>query len=298
MEIVQYSSLSSANKNNLLPRDLEIPQFPSNMLVGSPWPKISIITPSFNQAKFIEETIRSVIVQGYPNLEYIIIDGGSTDGSVEIIKKYEENIHYWISEPDLGVYDALNKGLERSTGEIIGFINSDDIYCGNIFNELAHFFHENTNIDAIIGNSFINKDNKIIPIDQNNYESNPLWVILFGTPSINAWFFKKNVISDLGVFDTNFLIASDRDFLIRFIFNRKILKFWDSDVYTYRSHVGSKTISFTDENKEKILKEHIQIAKKHLHNMKLLTFKNKWMLIIWKFRNLLRLIVFYIKSKP
>ena len=217
-------------------------------------PRISIITPSYNQGDFLEETIQSVLNQNYPNLEYIIIDGGSTDSSVEIIKKYEENFFYWISEPDLGVYDALNKGLERSTGEIIGFINSDDVYCKIFLKELAQVFIENSNIDAIIGNSFINKDNKIIAISQNNYESNPLWVILFGTPSINAWFFKKNVVSDLGVFDTNFQIASDRDFLIRFVYNRKRLKFWDFDVYIYRSHVGSKTISFTDENKEKVLK--------------------------------------------
>jgi glycosyltransferase involved in cell wall biosynthesis len=261
-------------------------------------PRISIITPSYNQGDFLEETIQSVLNQNYPNLEYIIIDGGSTDGSVEIIKKYEEYLTYWVSEPDFGVYDALNRGLSRSTGEIIGFINSDDIYCKIFFKELAQVFLENSKIDAIIGNSFINKDNKIIPIGQNNYEINPLWVILFGTPSINAWFFKKNTISDLGFFDTNFLIASDRDFLIRFILDRKLLKFWDSEVYIYRSHIGSKTISFTDENKEKILKEHMQISKKYLKDEKLLTLKTKWMLVIWMIQSVLRLKVYYLKTKP
>lgn len=93
----------------------------------SAYPKISIVTPSFNDAKYLETTIRSVIDQGYPNLEYVIIDGGSTDGSVDIIKKYEGKIAYWISGKDEGMYHALQKGLQRTTGEVMGWINSDDI---------------------------------------------------------------------------------------------------------------------------------------------------------------------------
>ncbi len=89
-------------------------------------PKISIITPNYNQVDFLEQTILSVIGQNYPNLEYIIIDGGSTDGSVEIIKKFEKHLCYWISEPDAGLYHAVQKGFEKSTGEIMGWINSDD----------------------------------------------------------------------------------------------------------------------------------------------------------------------------
>ncbi len=91
------------------------------------YPKITIITPSFNQAQYLEETILSVIEQGYPNLEYIIIDGGSTDGSVDIIKKYADKLTYWVSEPDKGMYDALQKGFARSTGDMMGWVNSDDI---------------------------------------------------------------------------------------------------------------------------------------------------------------------------
>ena len=91
-------------------------------------PKISLVTPSFNQAQFLAATIESILSQNYPNLEYIIIDGGSTDGSVEIIKKYEKYLHFWCSEPDGGQYDALNKGFSRSTGETMGWLNSDDLY--------------------------------------------------------------------------------------------------------------------------------------------------------------------------
>ncbi len=100
-------------------------------------PKISIITPSYNQGKFIEETILSVIGQGYPNLEYIIIDGGSTDETIDIIKKYEANITYWISEKDSGQSNAINKGFLKATGDIVAWLNSDDMYMPNCLTKVS-----------------------------------------------------------------------------------------------------------------------------------------------------------------
>ena len=106
------------------------------------FPKISIVTPSFNQAQFLEATIESILHQKYPNLEYIIIDGGSTDGSQEIIKKYEKDLHFWCSEPDAGQYDAINKGFAKSTGEIMTWLNSDDMYCPWALRTVASIFCE------------------------------------------------------------------------------------------------------------------------------------------------------------
>jgi len=94
---------------------------------GTPWPRISLVTPVFNSAKYIEQTFQSVFAQKYPNLEYFVVDGGSTDGTVDIIRKYESQISGWISEPDNGMYEALNKGFARTTGEIMGWISATDV---------------------------------------------------------------------------------------------------------------------------------------------------------------------------
>lgn len=114
-------------------------------------PRISIITPSYNQGNFIEETIRSIISQKYENFEYFIIDGGSTDNTLEIIRKYESHIAYWVSEPDHGQTHAINKGLARATGDIIAYINSDDYYLPETFHKVADYFHKNPETDLLHG---------------------------------------------------------------------------------------------------------------------------------------------------
>jgi glycosyltransferase involved in cell wall biosynthesis len=129
---------------------VETPPLPPVRPDGSLWPRISIVTPSYNQGQFIEETIRSVLLQGYPNLEYIIMDGGSTDGTVDIIRKYEPWFTYWESKKDRGQAHAINKGLERATGTIGCYLNSDDYYLQGAFHYAADSFAQHL-WDLLIG---------------------------------------------------------------------------------------------------------------------------------------------------
>jgi len=115
------------------------------------WPRVSIVTPSYNQGQFIEETIRSVLLQGYPDLEYIIIDGGSTDGSVDIIRKYEPWLACWVSEPDRGQSHAINKGFGRASGEWLAWLNADDVYLPGALSEVAHTATDRPDIHWLVG---------------------------------------------------------------------------------------------------------------------------------------------------
>ena len=127
---------------------------------GSPWPRISIVTPSYNQGQFIEETIRSVLLQGYPDLEYIIMDGGSTDDSVEIIRKYKQWLKYWQSTPDNGFATALNSGFQHTTGQIVAWINSDDGYLPEAFEAVSNSIASPTKC-FIFGNYHVRSRNQV-----------------------------------------------------------------------------------------------------------------------------------------
>jgi len=129
----------------------ESPQLPMRMANGSAWPRISIVTPSFNQGQFLEEAIRSVLLQDYPNLEYMVIDGGSTDNSVEIIKKYESWLTYWVSEKDRGQCHATNKGWRKATGDLIAYLCSDDTYLPGALARAAEAWCLDRDAAAVVG---------------------------------------------------------------------------------------------------------------------------------------------------
>lgn len=137
-------------------------QVPESLPSGKPLPKISIITVTFNQGSYIEETIRSVLLQGYPNLEYIVIDGGSTDQTISILKRYQSDITYWVSEPDRGQSNALNKGFARATGDILAWLNSDDCYLpGTLFRVAMAFDTYGT--DMVAGGCELRIGNNPVP---------------------------------------------------------------------------------------------------------------------------------------
>src|SRR5262249_52247597 len=133
------------------PWTIEGPSLPQQISNGSPWPRISIVTPSYNQGQFIEETIRSVVLQGYPNLEYIVMDGGSKDGTLNILRKYEDAIDFWISAPDKGQAAAINKGIATASGEILAWLNSDDTYELGVLSAVAKTFQQHPDADVVSG---------------------------------------------------------------------------------------------------------------------------------------------------
>lgn len=160
-----------------------------NMCNGE-WLRISIIIPTYNQARYLEQTIRSILLQEYPNLELIIIDGGSTDGSVEIIKKYTEFINYWTSEKDRGQTHAINKGLEKASGDILAYLNSDDIYLPGAFFAVAQFVKENPDVDLVYGGCQV--------IDEFGNKTGERWGDISSLLEIldlwDVWWKKKNFV--------------------------------------------------------------------------------------------------------
>jgi glycosyltransferase involved in cell wall biosynthesis len=178
-------------------------------------PKISIITPSYNQAETLERTILSVLEQEYPNLEYFIIDGGSTDHSVEIIKKYASKLTYWISEKDRGQSHAINKGLLKATGEIIAWINSDDWYNTGSLLKIASIF-QNSKVDLLIGACQIiypTEPNKNYIVSPNNVSFETLirfWQSSFCPPQ-PSMFFSKSALDKVGLLNEDLNYAMDLD---------------------------------------------------------------------------------------
>ncbi len=175
-------------------------------------PLISIITVSYNAVKTIEQTILSVLNQSYSNIEYLLIDGGSTDGTVNIIEKYANRLAYWVSEPDKGIYDAMNKGIELAKGDLIGLVNSDDWY-ENVLEDLAHLYMIKGNNSIYHGDvnlHFMHKASLVYKpcLDLSKFYKGTI----INHPTV---FVPKKIYTDLGLFNIKYKIAADYDFLIR-----------------------------------------------------------------------------------
>ena len=202
-------------------------------------PLITIITVVYNGEKFLEKTIKSVINQSYQNIEYIIIDGGSTDGTVDIIKKYEDRIDYWGSERDDGIYDAMNKGLEVSTGEGILFLNAGDYFVGDLFSR-------NLAIPAFLPVKYKDHFGKLITAKVKNYKQ--------GIPNSHQGILFEN----RGLrYDLSYQIASDYDYFLRHGYN-DLLPFLSTDGYVYYDNGGFSSSNYKNRDHEvmEIIKKH------------------------------------------
>jgi len=207
------------------------------------WPKISIVTPSYNQGQFLEETILSVLNQNYPNLEYIIIDGGSTDGSVEIIKKYEKYLSYWLSEPDKGQADAVNKGWQKASGEILGWINSDDVYAPGAVKLAVSALVENPAIGFVYGDAkVIDAAGGVIGMRKSSPFDFEKLITFDLVPSQPTVFFRRSLLEIIGLLDTSLQMSMDTDYWIRLGRVTRGLNIPQTMAYM-RTHSGAKTVS-------------------------------------------------------
>ncbi|WP_158838689.1 glycosyltransferase family 2 protein [Polaribacter sp. L3A8] len=185
--------------------------------------KISIITVCYNSAKTIEKTFKSVQSQTYKNLEYIVVDGGSKDTTLDIVQKYKELVSQWVSEPDKGLYDAMNKGIKMATGDLVGILNSDDIFTDDhVLENIANFHLQNKEIDASVGNILqFNEEGKTVrKYSAKNW--NPEKLKIGFMPAHPAIFFKRELFDQFGDYQLDFTIGADYELITRFFLKHKI----------------------------------------------------------------------------
>ena len=208
------------------------------------YPKISIVTPSFNQGKYLEETILSIVNQKYPNLEYIIIDGGSTDNSVAIIRKYENHLAYWVSEKDKGQSHAINKGLKKVTGDLFNWINSDDYLEDGALMKAAKAYNENPDKKLFCFALYNLRGNEktLFPV-YNNPEDK---IQCFAAPAINqqAAFYTKEAVNFLGEVNEKLHFTMDYEWMLKYMFHFGTGSMYVSKdaISVYRLHDESKSL--------------------------------------------------------
>jgi len=180
-------------------------------------PKITIVTPSYQQAVFLERTIQSVLSQNYPNLEYMVLDGGSRDNSVEIIKKYAPKLAFWISEKDSGQSAAINRGLRMASGEIVGWLNSDDTLAPGALHRIGRYYSSHPDVDLVYGHTWTIDANdrilrRLVAIPTNSYELIHLNRNIFSQPG-TTW--RRRVHDKAGYLDESLQFLMDNDWWIR-----------------------------------------------------------------------------------
>ena len=228
-------------------------------------PLFSIVTPCLNRAAFIGQAVTSVMEQGVANFEHIIVDGGSTDGTLEILNRFPHLTV--ISEKDENLYQALNKGILASKGKIIGHLNSDDRYPPGALQAVAEAFERQHDLDTVYG--YCDIYHHVSATERQLYKRYTetglsLPSITLGVSSTNARFFSRAAYKRIGLYDESYRIAGDREFLLRaFQQNLKSVKL-DQPLYDYGSHAGSLTIASNGGMKVSTAKEYVAIAEAHL----------------------------------
>ena len=220
----------------------EHPQLPDATPCNHPWPRVTIVTPSYNQGQFLEMTIRSVLLQGYPNLEFIVIDGGSSDNSIEIIRKYESWLAYWVSEKDQGQSNAINKGFTQATGNIFAYLNSDDFYEPEAFHACALAFEAGH--EWIVGQVRCwHKDAGYMPFPVLPGKNITRWFLC--NPIAQAGcFWSARLHHKTGCFREDLNYQLDYEFWLRLRFVLKIKPFFIKKLIAiYRLHPHSKTMA-------------------------------------------------------
>ncbi|MDX2030000.1 MAG: glycosyltransferase family 2 protein, partial [Blastocatellia bacterium] len=213
-------------------------------------PKISIVTPSFNQARFLERTLRSVLEQGYPNLEYIVIDGGSTDGSVEILRRYADRLAWWESAPDGGQSNALNKGFARATGEVLGWLNSDDVYCPGALAQAGRRFAANRALDVFYGGLYlIDAEDRLL--DAHWAGPCDLRYTFHVGLDIHqqALFWRRELMDRIGGIDEAMHFSMDVDLIVRLLLHGRTERTRDY-LGSFRVHDEAKTATIEALSKE------------------------------------------------
>ena len=220
-------------------------------------PLVSIITPSFNQARDLEATIQSVLEQDYPRIEYIIVDGGSSDGSVDVIKKYAGRLAWWVSEQDKGQTDAINKGFNRASGEILAWLNSDDTYNPGAVSAAVKYLTENPDVAMVYADcNYINEQGGVIgKFNSAQTDHRRLREGYVHIPQ-QTMFFRANYWQELGPLDPSFYFAMDYDLWTR-LAARTQLKYFPGQVWAnFRLHTSGKTIAADDRCWPEMLRVH------------------------------------------
>lgn len=245
--------------------------------------KISIITVCYNSDATLEKTILSIAGQTYKEIEYIIVDGNSNDNTISIINKHDDVISKWISEPDKGLYDAMNKGINLASGDIVGILNSDDTFNSNSVVEEIVKFHKQNNVDASVGNIIQHKeDGKIIRLYSSKFWTPEKLIIGFMPPHPSI-FFKKELFSKFGNYKLGFKIGADYELITRFFLKNKIS--WKySGITTTAMLVGG--LSSSGSASYSLITKEIQKALA-MNNIKFSPLKIK-MRFLWKIIGFLR----------